>query len=80
MFTFRYFCDQCTKSFSKNTSLLNHIKYVHEGKGIQCDLCDFRTLFSRDMENHMEIKHPDTVEGNRIFLFLVILCILKYRL
>ena len=60
---FRYFCDQCTKSFNKKVNLRYHIEFVHEGKGLQCELCDYRTLFNGEMENHMEVKHPDKASG-----------------
>ena len=37
--------------------LLRHILWIHEGKGPQCKLCDYRPPLKSSMTKHIELIH-----------------------
>ena len=43
-------------------NLKYHIEYRHEGKGLRCEHCDFKSMFNVDLQKHIESKHSELVK------------------
>ena len=56
-------CDQCEftcqsqKRYRANHYLATHVKAKHEGVLYSCDVCDHKTQYKSNMEQHKEYKH-----------------------
>ena len=56
-------CDKCDYVTSNPSSLLNHIKAVHEKvKRFHCDLCDYACYYGYDLKKHKQFH-----ENNPLF-------------
>ena len=57
MIQFLPWCDKCPFKGKTQENLQSHILWIHEGKGLQCELCDYRPTQKSAMTKHMELKH-----------------------
>lgn len=56
--TREYCCDECGKTFVKNSSLKEHIQTIHEDNlPFICDLCGYTNRKLVNLSNHMKSKH-----------------------
>ena len=53
----KYKCEQCSKTYSYNDSLKNHIRAIHEGLTFACSQCDFETAKESNLKVHIRIQH-----------------------
>ena len=50
-------CTYCDYKVSKNSSLREHIKSVHEGIKYPCDQCEYVAKIKRSLKKHVKNKH-----------------------
>ena len=50
-------CDKCPFKGKTQGDLQRHILWIHEGKGPQCELCDYRPTQKSAMTKHIELIH-----------------------
>ena len=54
----KFQCNQCDYAQVKRFGeMVNHIKAVHEGFKLSCELCDFQTGYKRCLNEHIKIIH-----------------------
>ena len=57
MIQFLTLCDKCPFKGKTQRDLQRHIFWIHEGKGPQCGLCDYRPTQKSSMTKHIELIH-----------------------
>ena len=57
MIPFLTWCDKCPFKGKTRGDLQRHILWIHEGKGPQCGLCDYRPTQKSAMTKHIELIH-----------------------
>lgn len=60
-----FFCDQCTKSFTRKEFLNKHIKTHLRIKKFVCEICHTRFTRSDNMNAHMRGQHNVTIMSKR---------------
>ena len=55
-------CIECDLTLDSKTDTLEHISRVHQIK-VKCDFCDYGTVESGDLKNHMVKQHGDKSVG-----------------
>lgn len=64
----QFTCNNCTKTFSHNRTLVKHIKLKHTGSPTKfdCDLCSFSSDSKFSLTRHVKVKHltPKTDSGS----------------
>ena len=53
----KFQCNQCDYEQVHMSSLIIHIKAVHERLKVSCEVCDFQTGYKRALNDHMRITH-----------------------
>ena len=48
-------CDQCYYKATARSTLLSHLKSVHEGVKYPCDQCDYKATARRNLRTHKKI-------------------------
>lgn len=52
-------CWQCSSNFSTAATLSFHVKTVHEGQNIQCNICDNKMPAKGSLEAPLRSKHEE---------------------
>ena len=52
-------CLQCSPNFSTAATLSFHVKTVHEGQHVQCNICDYRIPAKGILEAPLRSKHEE---------------------
>ena len=53
----RYYCSQCDHRANGKSSLIRHIKSVHEGVKYECNQCAYRTTKQVSVTCHIQSVH-----------------------
>ena len=59
MIQFLSLCDKCQFKGKTKGDLQRHIHSIHEGKGPQCGLCDYRPIQKLSMTKRIELIHDN---------------------
>ena len=70
MIQFLRWCNKCPFKGKTQGDLQRHILWIHEGKGPQCGLCDYRPTQKLVMKKHIELIHGNKLNTkNRLSVF-----------
>ena len=67
-------CDKCPFKGKTQGDLQRHILWIHEGKGLQCELCDYRPTQKSAMTKHIELIHRQLPKYNEPSFSICIEC------
>jgi len=58
-------CDKCDKEFANLDSLNKHIKFIHEGVKLKCELCSYESTKPYNLKIHRQRMHEEKVICDR---------------